>query len=91
MSAVTFAQHGGDMGDLEAIEFAGINRTAQRLKAFHEKGADEIGLEPAGLGLFHFLLHGKEPFRAKRFLGERVAIQQREQILAVEIVVNFLA
>ena len=62
--AVALADRGRNVGDLEAVGLARINGTAQRLEGFHEEGADEVGLEAAGLGLFHLFLHRKEAFGA---------------------------
>ena len=66
---------GGNVGDLEAARLARIDRAAERLEGLHEEGADEVGLEAAGLGLFHLLLHGEEPLGAHGFLGQRVAVE----------------
>ena len=70
---------GRDVGDLEAGGLARIHGTAQRLEGLHEEGADEVGLEAAGLGLFHLLLHGEEALGAHGFLGQGVAVEDASQ------------
>lgn len=70
---VALAQDGRDMRDFKTIQLTRIDRTAQGLNALHEERADEIGLEAPGLGLFHFLLHGEETFRAEALLFLRLA------------------
>ena len=57
--AVALADDGGDVRDLPAARFAGIHGTAETLERLHEKRADKVGLEAAGLGHFHLLLHGE--------------------------------
>ena len=74
-AAVALADRGGNVGDLEAAGLARMNRAAQLLERLHEERADEEGLEPAGLGLFHLLLHGEEPLGAHGLLREGVAVE----------------
>ena len=54
----------------------GMNGTAQRLEGLHEEGTHEIGLEAAGLGLFHLLLHREEAFGAHGLLRQGVAVKR---------------
>jgi hypothetical protein len=73
--AVALADGGRDVRDLEAGRLARMNGTAQRLEGFHEERAHEKGLEAAGLGLFHLLLHGEEALGAHGFLRQGVAVR----------------
>ena len=79
---------GRNVGDLEAGGFARMNRAAERLEGFHEEGADEVGLEAAGLGLFHLLLHREEALGAHGFLREGVAVEDVAKLVVVEGVVD---
>ena len=79
------------MGDLEAGGLARVHGTAQRCEGFHEEGADEVGLEAAGLGLFHLLLHREEALGAHGFLGQGVAVEDGAQVVVVEGVLDALA
>ena len=58
------------------LGLAGIHGTAERLERLQEERADEVGLEAAGLGLFHLLLHREEPLGAHGFLGQGVAVEE---------------
>ena len=89
--AVALADGGRHVGDLEAAGLARIDRAAQRRKGLHEEGAHEIGLQAARLGLLHLLFHGKEPFGAHRLLRQGVAVQDRQQFVAIEGVFDALA
>ena len=89
--AVALADGGRNMRDLEAGGLSRMNGTAQRLEGLHEERADEVGLEAAGLGFFHLLLHGEEALGAHGFLGESVAVEDVAKCVAIEGVVDSLA
>lgn len=57
--AVSLADDGGDVSDLEAARLAGPQLATQGREGLVEEGTDEEGLELAGFGLFHFLLDGE--------------------------------
>ena len=88
--AVAFAQFGRDVGDLETLGLAWVNRTAKRLEAFHEERADKVRLKAAGLGFFHFFLYRKQALGGETFLSQRVAVENGHQMLAVEDIVDGL-
>ena len=90
-AAVALADRGRDVGDLEAARFARMDRAAERLEGLQEERADEVGLEAAGLGLLHLLLHGEEPLGAHRLLGQGVAVEECLEVVVVEGVVDLLA
>ncbi len=90
-AAIALADGGRDVGDLEAGGLSRIHRTAQRRKGFHEESADEVGLEAAGLGFFHLLLHCEEALGAHAFLGQGVAVEDGAQVVVVEGVLDALA
>ena len=89
--AVALADGGRNVRDLEAGGFSRMNGTAQRLEGFHEEGAHEIGLQAAGLGLFHLLLHREEALGAHGFLREGVAIKNVAKLVVIEGVLDALA
>jgi hypothetical protein len=82
-AAVALSYGGRNMGNLEAPDFAGMRRATKRIEGFQEKRPDEIRLQAAGFGLLHFFLHDEETLRAHRLLCERVAVEQRLQVLVV--------
>ena len=67
---------------------ARMDGAAQRLERLHEEGADEVGLEPAGLGLLHLLLHREEPLGAHGLLRQGVAVEDALEVVVVEGVVD---
>ena len=68
-----------------------MNRTAQCLEGFHEKGSDEVWLEAAGLCFFHLLLDCKKAFGAHGFLRQCVAVKYVAKLVAIEGVFDALA
>ena len=89
--AVALADGGRNVGDLEAGGLARMHGTAQCLEGLHEEGADEVGLEAAGLGLFHLLLHGEQALGAHGFLREGVAVEDVAKLIVIEGVLDALA
>ena len=81
---------GRDVGDLEAAGLARIHRAAERVERLQEERAHEVRLEAPGLGLLHLLLHREEALGAHRLLGERVAVEDDFEVVAVEGVVDLL-
>ena len=79
------------MRDLEASGLSRMNGTAQRLEGFHEERSHEVGLEAAGLCLFHLLLHGEEALGAHGFLREGVAIKDVAKLVVIECILDALA
>jgi len=89
--AVAVADSDRDVGDLEAGPLARVHDPAERREGPREEGAHEVGLEAAGLGLLHFLLHREEAFGAHRLLRQGVTIEDGAQVLAVERVLDAAA
>ena len=89
-STVTFADRRRDVCDLEARGFARMRCASDRVKRLKEECPHEERLEPTRFGFFHLLLDGKESVGAHRLLGERVAIQERLEVIVVECLVDLL-
>src|SRR4051812_29313080 len=68
-----------------------MNRTAQRIEGFHEKGPDEVGLKTSGLCFFHLLFHSEEALGVHRFLCESVAIKNVAKLVAIKSILYTLA
>lgn len=60
------------------------------VKRLQEECPHEERLEPAGFGFLHLLLDRKESVGAHRLLGERVAVQERLEMIVVECLVDLL-
>ena len=88
--AVALANERGDVGDLEAACLAGIHGSAHSLEGFGKEGADEEGLQAAGLGDFHLLLHLEEALGAHGFLRKGVAFEETLDVGDVESMVDAL-
>ena len=67
--AVPFADRGGNVGDLEALGLAPVDRAAELVERLQEERADEERLEAPGLGPFHLLFHLEEPIGRSSFPG----------------------
>ena len=89
-SAVTLADRRRDVGNLEAPGLARMRCASDRVKRLQEECPHEERLEAAGFGLLHLLLDGEESVGAHRLLGERVAIQERLEVIVVECLVDLL-
>ena len=78
-----------DMADLEAARLPG-RISPPRLKGFGKEGPDKIGLEFAGLGLFHFLFDSIEIFHAHMLFDQSIAVQDFFKMLGIQSAFNDL-
>ena len=89
--AVALADRRRNVGNLEAGGFSRMNGTAQCIEGFHEKRANEVWLEAAGLCFFHLLLHGEEALGVHDFLRESIAIKNVAKLVAIKGIFDALA
>jgi len=66
-----------------------LNYLHKRIERLQKKRAHEVWLEPPGFRFLHLFLDREEAVRAHRLLGERVAVQECLEMLAVERLVDF--
>ncbi|MNZ54650.1 hypothetical protein D3C78_725570 [compost metagenome] len=88
--SVTLAQSRRHMADLVAPGFAGTHLATQSGEGLGKEGADEVGLELAGLGLLHLLLDRIEVGQAHVLLDQGIAAEDFAQMFGIQCAVDHL-
>ena len=82
--AVTLADGGRDVGDLESPGLSRVNCATQRFKSFHKERTNEIRLKATCLSFFHLLLHRKKALGTHCFLGQSVAFKDGPKVIMIK-------
>jgi hypothetical protein len=82
--AIALLQDGGRAGDLQPPGLTGRNAAAEARERLAEKGANEVGLEPASLRPLHLLTNCGDVARVHAFAGQLPLGDETADLLDVD-------